>query len=111
MELSKISFTSGRIEHLKCDLNKSQTIYWDAKTANLGLRVTPSQAKSYVFEAWFNGKSLRMTIGDTVTWPLKKAQNEARRLKVLVDQGIDPREERKKLNAQTVARQLKSISA
>jgi len=110
-EVSKVSFTAPKIATFTCPTGKSQAFLWDAKTPALGLRVTSSNAKSYIFETWFNGKSLRMTIGDVSTWSISKAQQEARRLKVLTDQGIDPREERAQINAQTIARQVKGVSA
>jgi integrase len=110
-EASKIGFTAPKIAAFTCPTGKSQAFLWDAKTPALGLRATSSNAKSYIFETWFNGNSLRMTIGDVSTWSITKAQQEARRLKVLTDQGIDPREERAQINAQTIARQVKGVSA
>jgi integrase len=111
MALRKIPFTSLRLNSLKCPPGTAQVIYWDAKTSNLGLRVTKSQNKSYVFEAWFNGKSLRTTIGDVHTWTIAAAQAEARRLKVLIDQGIDPREEKAGLKAAVEAKRVKAVLA
>src|SRR5690606_17095228 len=50
-----------------------------------------------IFESKLHGKNIRITIGSPQAWPLKKAQTEAARLKVMIDQGIDPRQiERKK---------------
>ena len=111
MALRKIPFTSLRLNSLKCPPGNAQVIYWDSKTSNLGLRVTKSQNKSYVFEAWFNGKSLRTTIGDVHTWTISAAQAEARRLKVLIDQGIDPREEKADLKAAVEAKRVKAVLA
>ena len=110
-EASKVGFTAPKIASFMCPAGKSQAFLWDAKTPALGLRATSSNAKSYIFETWFNGKSLRMTIGNASTWSIAKAQQEARRLKVLTDQGKDPREERAQINAQTIARQVKGVSA
>lgn len=110
-QASKIGFTAPKVAAFNCPAGKTQAFLWDAKTPALGVRVTSSKAKSYIFETWFNGKSLRMTIGDVSTWSIPKAQAEARRLKVLIDQGIDPREERAQINAKTIARQVKGISA
>ena len=111
MALRKIPFTSLRLNSLKCPPGNTQVIYWDSKTSNLGLRVTKSQNKSYVFETWFNGKSLRTTIGDVHTWNIAAAQAEARRLKVLIDQGIDPRVEKADLKAAIEAKRLKAVLA
>ena len=111
MALRKIPFSSLRLNSLKCPPGVQQIIYWDTKTPNLGMRVTRTQAKSYVFEAWLAGKSLRTTIGDARSWSIAAAQTEARRLKVLVDQGIDPRAEKSEMLAAVKAKQLQGTLA
>jgi integrase len=111
MALRKIKFTSLAVNSAKCPPGAQQIIYWDTKTPNLGIRVTRAEAKSYVFEAWFAGKSLRTTIGDARSWSIAAAQAEARRLKVLIDQGIDPRTEKSKMLAAVKAKQLQGTLA
>lgn len=111
MEAAKISFTVNKISSLRAEPGKSQTIYLDAKTPNLGLRVTQTGNRAFIFETWFNGKTLRMTIGGVNSWSIAQAQAEARRLKVLTDQGVDPREQREELKARALANQLKGVSA
>lgn len=64
------NLTAGRVAKLECEHAKQQTIYWDARTSGLGLRVTAAGAKSYIFETWLRGKSLRVTIGNLETWPI-----------------------------------------
>ena len=90
------NFTAGRIAAYKFQPSvtgkSNQTVYWDAKTPGLGLRVTAAGAKAYIFESRLHGKTLRLTIGDVRTWSVGKAQEEATRLKALTDQGIDPRQ-------------------
>lgn len=88
----KENFTAERITGYKCVAGKKQSLYWDAKTPGLGLRVTSAGAKAYIFETSLHGKTLRMTIGDPRTWLIKDAQSEATRLKAQTDQGIDPRQ-------------------
>ena len=110
MTSKHIGFTATKIKDLQCESGKSQTIYWDSKTPSLGLRVTPTGNRAYVFQTWFNGTNLRFTIGDIETWSLGAAQAEARRLKVLTDQGIDPRVERANAEAQNKASRLKGTS-
>ena len=91
-EMSKReNFTAGRIAAFRCVPGKYQTIYWDGKTPGLGLRITASGVKSYIFETRLNGKTLRITIGDQRTWTISEAQDEATRLKAMTDQGDDPR--------------------
>lgn len=86
------NFTAERVAGFKCKPGKQQSIYWDGKTPGLGLRVTASGAKSYIFESAVHGKTIRMTIGHMRTWMISAAQAEASRLKVMTDQGIDPRQ-------------------
>jgi hypothetical protein len=111
MESSKVSFSVGKIASLNAEPGKSQTIYLDGKTPHLGLRVTQSGNKAFIFETWFNGKTLRMTIGSANSWSIAQAQAEARRLKVLTDQGIDPRQQREELKAKALANHLRGVSA
>ena len=65
---------------------------WDTEAPGLGLRVTSTGAKSYIFQAKLNNTALRMTIGSVDAWRIDEAQAEARRLKVIVDRGQDPRQ-------------------
>lgn len=111
MTSKRLNFTAPKIASLKCEVGKSQSIYWDARTPNLGLRVTQALSKSYIFETWFNGKSMRVTIGDAQSWALGDAQAEARRLKVLTDQGIDPRDQKAEIRATAIAKKLKGTHA
>lgn len=92
--MSKENFTADRVEGFKCTPGKQQSIFWDAKAPGLGLRLTAAGSKSYIFECRLHGKTMRITIGDKRTWPIGKAQAEARRLKALTDQGIDPRQQK-----------------
>ena len=110
MAIEKIGFTSGRIGALTCKAGQAQTMYRDAKTRCLGLRITKNGNKSFIFETWFNGKSLRSTIGDASTWSITQAQTEARRLKVLTDQGVDPREAKEREKVLHRTRNTKSIA-
>ena len=98
------NFTAGRVEAYKCEAGKEQSILWDGKTPSLGLRATAKGAKSYIFQTKLHGKTLRLTIGDVRTHTISKAQAEANRLKVLTDQGIDPRELAKSLKEESEAK-------
>lgn len=88
----KKNFTAEVIAAYQCKAGKSQTIYWDAKTTGLGLRVTSNGAKSYIFETSLNNKTIRITIGDIRTYSIKSAQSEVTTLKAMTDKGIDPRQ-------------------
>ncbi|MHB1689756.1 MAG: tyrosine-type recombinase/integrase [Thiomonas sp.] len=106
------NFTAGRVAEFTCPAGKQQAIYWDAKQPGLGLRVTASGARSYVFQGWLGAGAVRVTIGRPEVWPLESvwtldkakgkrievqrgARQEAARLKALVDGGINPAEQRR----------------
>lgn len=106
--MAKINFTAGRIEAFKCEAGKSQSFLWDSAAPGLGLRVTASGAKSYIFQAKLNGQAMRISIGAPGTWTIQAAQAEARRLKVVIDNGQDPRQVKAdELAAEQAARQIK----
>ncbi len=88
---STVKFTAGRVDDFECMEGKAQSFLWDTGAPGLGLRVTSKGAKAYVFQGKLHGETVRMTIGSPRTWELPKAQAEARRLKVMIDSGDDPR--------------------
>lgn len=91
--MERQNFTVQRIATFQCAKDKTQSLFWDAKTPGLGVRVTPTGSKSYIFETKLHGKTIRITLGNIKAWKkLTDAQDEAARLKVLTDQGIDPRQ-------------------
>jgi hypothetical protein len=96
--MEKENFTAGRVAAYafkpSANCKSNQTIYWDAKTPGLCLRVTASEHKSFVFESKLHGRTIRLTIGDVRTWTVGDAQKEATDLKSVVDKGIDPRKQR-----------------
>ncbi|MDA8363698.1 MAG: integrase family protein [Gammaproteobacteria bacterium] len=106
--MEKRGFTAGRVAGFRCDPGKQQSIFWDGKTPGLGLRVTASGAKSYIFETRLHGKTLRLTIGDVRTWALGKAQEEATHYKALTDKGIDPRQQMAEQRAKVEAHRVEA---
>lgn len=90
--MAKVKFTAGRVSGFTCEDGKSQSFLWDSESPGLGLRATANGAKSYMFQAKLNGQAIRTTIGAPGTWSILEAQAEARRLKVIIDNGQDPRE-------------------
>jgi integrase len=110
--MNKVSFTAQRVLGFECPPGKTQSIFRDAKTPGLAVRVTANGARSYIFESRLFGKTLRITIGSVKAWPLGQAQAEAARLRTLVDQRKDPRQERKNLHseAEAVQREAKRQS-
>ncbi len=93
--------TAGLIERLTCRTDiKAQAFLRDSKAPGLRVRVTNTGAKSFVFEAKLNRKTIRSTIGDVRTWSIEKARIEANRLRVIVDGGTDPREVERQQSAE-----------
>jgi len=90
--MAKVKFTAGRIDTFQCESGKNQSFLWDAVAPGLGVRATANGAKAYMFQAKLNGAAIRITIGAPETWSIQDAQAEARRLKVMIDNGQDPRQ-------------------
>lgn len=96
--MARERLTPGRIRDftcnpgINCSANSKQALLYDTEVPRLAIRATRSGAKSFVFDGWFQGASLRLGIGDSRNWNLDDARAEARRLHTLLDQGIDPRD-------------------
>ena len=104
---NKIKLTPARIQAAACPSDKADITLWDADALGLGLRLYRGGQKSWWFQFRIDGKAARIRIGDADTktgWPVGRAREEARRLKVLIDKGEDPRQERKEKTDQRAAR-------
>jgi len=109
--MAKVKFTAGRVDGFRCEGGKSQSFLWDAAAPGLGLRATANGAKAYMFQAKLKGQAIRLTIGDPKTWTIDAAQAEARRLKVIIDNGQDPRQVKADgLEAELTAREAKQTA-
>ena len=91
-------------QHPKCwalsvRLPRAQAFLWDATAPGLGLRVTPAGKPAYVFQAEYQGRSVRVTIGSPAAWSIPQAQEKARELQRQIDEGRDPRA----VKAETIA--------
>lgn len=98
IDLSKAhELTAGLIDRLTCPPGKDQAFLRDSKAPSLRVRVTANGAKSFVFEAKLNRKTVRKTIGDVREWSIDgpegstNARSESNRLRVILDTGSDPR--------------------
>jgi integrase len=96
--------TIRSIERLSCPQGKFQAFLRDSKSPSLRVRVTPAGAKSFVFEAKLNRQTVRRTIGDVRSWTIETARTEANKLRVVLDQGDDPRELQRQREAQQAAK-------
>ena len=84
--------TAGNIERLTCPAGKSQAFLRDAQGNGLRVRVTPTGKKTFVFEQSLNNQTIRLAIGEVTAWSIDYARTEAKRLSLMLDAGIDPRE-------------------
>jgi integrase len=90
--MAKVVFTAGRVSAFTCPADKAQAFLWDATAAGLGLRTTPAGKPAYVFQSVYQGKDLRLTIGNPGAWSIEQARDKARALQRLIDDGKDPRD-------------------
>lgn len=107
--MAKVNFTAARVDAHQCPQGKAQAFLWDSASPGLGLRATPSGAKSYIFQGKIHGQTVRLTIGDPRSWTISKAQEEARQLQILIDAGHDPREVKAEQRASHEARRATAI--
>ena len=110
--MNRERLTLTRIERLKLPPGVAQAFLWDTDAPRLAVRVTAG-IKAFIFEAKLNRRTVRTTIGDVLAWNLEDARSEARRLQTVVDQGIDPREQKRDQAAAADAKreQAKRIEA
>ena len=106
-QATRISLTAGRIKALECPPDKGQLLVWDTQSPALLVRVTKSGHKAFVFESRLSSKTIRITIGDVKTWTIGQARTEADRLKVIVDTGHDPRDQKRQLQTGREAAKVK----
>lgn len=107
-ETERIRLTLDRIRKLPLPVGSQAVYVFDDDPKQLCVRVTPAGAKSFVFAGKLNKVPLRVTIGDVKVWNLDDARTEARRLQGLIDQGIDPRQEKADKLAAIEAKQAES---
>ena len=93
--MAKVACTAGRVSGFKCPPDKKQAFLWDATAKGLGLRTTPAGKPAYVFQSAYQGKDIRVTIGSPAAWSIPDAQAKARELQRLIDEGKDPRDQKR----------------
>lgn len=107
----RVHLTLTRIAAMQPPDGKQAFYLHDDDPKSLSVRITPAGAKSFVFTDKLNGSPLRVTIGSTDAWTIDAARAEARRLQTLVDQGIDPRNEKRERVAAEEAKRAESKRA
>jgi hypothetical protein len=92
--MNRERLTPERIRRFTRSPDTKQAFLWDTDSPRLAVRATAG-AKSFIFETKLNRSTIRITIGDVRAWNLDAARAESNRLQSLVDQGIDPREQKR----------------
>jgi integrase len=108
--MAKVVFTAGRVSAFTCPADKAQAFLWDATVAGLGLRTTPAGKPAYVFQSVYQGKDLRLTIGNPGAWSIEQARDKARALQRLIDDGKDPRDLKRDALAQQAEREASTAA-
>jgi integrase len=74
---------------------KGNKITYDTEVAGFGARITAAGARSFVLRYRVRGsmRERTFTIGDATHWRCTEARAEAKRLKLVIDQGGDPQGE------------------
>jgi len=104
--------TDGLIERLTCRTDtKAQAFLRDTKSPSLRVRVSNTGKKSFVFEAKLNRQTIRRTIGDVKSWTIEAARTEANRLRVDLDNGINPHERQRQQLAAKESERLAKLEA
>ena len=71
-----------------------QKVYYDSAHPGFGLRVTKGGTKAFILNYHINKRERRFTIGKFPAWSAAAAREKASDLRRLIDQGIDPLDER-----------------
>ena len=106
--MNRERLTPDRIRRLTLSEGQAQSFLWDTDAPRLAVRVTAG-AKAFIFEAKLNRQTVRVTIGDVRAWTLAAARDEARRLQTMIDQGIDPRQEKRERIAAAEAKREEAM--
>ncbi|ENT5629266.1 tyrosine-type recombinase/integrase [Acinetobacter baumannii] len=95
-----IKFTKSVIDSIPLSEEK-QIFYRDTVTIGFGLCV--GKTKSYFAEKKMpNGKSKRKVIGKHGVYTLEQARTEAKRLLILMDEGVDPVKQKREIRASAI---------
>lgn len=92
--MARQRITDPLVRSLAPPTSRQQVITYDDALPGFGVRVTRGGAKSFVLNYVVAGRERRFTIGSSAHWKAAAARDEAKRLKRLVDTGVDPLAER-----------------
>lgn len=93
-----ITNTNATNEALFPKPDKGQAIYWQEGHPGLGMRVTPSGARSWIVQGYVNGKSCRVTLAPVQEMKHLIAREEAPNLRAMMRKGVDPTAEKRRVS-------------
>ena len=77
-----MNFTKPAIEKLECLSDSKPSFYWDSSTSGFGVKVTPNNKKTYIFQGRVGSTTRRITIGNIKDWRLTEAREKAKELAI-----------------------------
>lgn len=96
--------TAGLLERATCPPERTFVVLRDSDKKGLRLRVTQAGGKHWQFETRLrSGRLFTRALGEWPAISIDHARREAHRLRGLTEQGIDPREEEARADAQRTA--------
>jgi Arm DNA-binding domain len=70
-------------------------LIWDDEVPGLCVRAFPDDSMSFIFVYRIEGRQRFIRIGRSPRWSLEKARTRAKELRSIIDQGRDPRGEKR----------------
>jgi integrase len=81
-------------------------IHYDTQIPGFGVRITAGGYVSFILNYHVHGRERRFTIGKHPAWTVLAARIRAKKLRVKIDEGIDPLEEREQERTQPTMNDL-----
>ncbi len=85
--------TDKTIRSLAKPLRGSKITY-DNEVKGFGFRIASTDSASFILNYRINGRERRITIGQYPVWSVSQAREQASKLRLMIDNGIDPLAER-----------------
>jgi len=106
---NRVNFTAARVRNFKCTQGKKESYLWDEGCSGLGIRAFSSGKKTYIFQAWINGKTRRGVIGPVDSFDIDKARAKANELQLKARDNITPAKVKRDKQAQETAEEQEFI--
>ena len=93
----RVNFTIESLNRATCPTGKDRVTLYDARTAGLALRITPTGSKTFVFYRKVNGRPQRIKLGSFPSVSIEQARRMAVQTAGQLADGIDIQAERKSI--------------